>query len=222
MNFLEICQESLEEVTLQGEIVSAEDAVGYQHLIVRGIMRKWKQIQENRPDWKFLRAEVDHTITAGTQPYTPTDILGATNVLRFGHWEKNGPIFTDASGNKSPVIFVSYDYWIRSDTDNKVDKPSTFTIKPQDNSLIFQNLNNDKDVKITYYKSPQILVRDADVPELPLENHDLLVWAGAMVAAKIFENATAYTHAKENYSLALGSLMRSQIPARRILPRSIA
>lgn len=219
-SYLEICQDVLSELGIQGSLASVETAVGYQARLCKAIARRWRTLQSSREDWRFLRASLTHTVVAGTQSYSVTNILGAGH--RFGRWDRDNILYTEAGGNRTPLTFVDYDRWIHDNPTTAVGTPRKFSIQPWDNVLLTENLSTNTDITLTYYKSPQILQYDDDEIECPQMHEGVLFWYGVWTGAKLFEMASAAGDAKVEYEKELGSLMRTQIPSRTIITRSIA
>lgn len=218
--FLEICQDVLSELGIQGSLASVETAVGYQDRLCKAISRRWRTLQSSREDWRFLRTSLTHAIVAATQSYTLTTILGAGH--RFGRWDRDNILFTEANGTRTPLTFVDYDRWIRENYTTAVGTPRKFSIQPWDNALLTENLSTNQNITLTYYKSPQILANDDDEIECPQMHEGVLFWYGVWAGAKLFEMASAAADAKMEYEKELGSLMRTQIPSRTIITRAIA
>ncbi len=115
---------------------------------------------------------------------------------------------------------MSYNKWQRLEN-TEVGKPYYFTIKPNDNSLLFHPLDVNYEVALRYYKTPQILTDNLDVPRLPQAFHTLLMYKGIINSAVFFSSQELYQYAVIRSEQMMGQLMREQLPELKMKFRSL-
>ena len=214
MNFLELCQKVNTFGAFQGTITSV-NASGYQGTLVDAVRKSWIEIQDERADWKFLRRSEDISVSDATNIYTPTTIFGDTDTL--GTWETKRVLYDYA-----PLRYIKYDDFILVDPSGSASKPTYFTVRPEDDALLLNTLDNSYTVTAHYYRAPQILVNNTDEPIIPKKHHWIIVYAACIELSTIVSNLELYQRASLLYSKAMGQLMREQVRAKQVKPRPVA
>ncbi len=214
MNFLEICQKVHNALGIQGSFndVETNDTI---KVIAQAVNDGWSSIQNYRKDWKFLMEEADLVVSSGTTTYTVDFILGS-NSGNFGSWDTSNFICDDYK-----LKFIAYDKW-RYDVSDDAVKAYEFSIRPNDNAVLTQNVTTGTTLELMYYRAPQDLSNNSDTPILPAAYHNLIVYAGILNASVFFSTPELYQHVSQLFDKLLGSLMRDQIPSRNIRRRAFA
>jgi len=174
MNFLKMAQEVRKRVGLQGSGPSSVSATGQEGLVLSLVQDSWRDLQTYRQNWKWMRATKDFFLSIDVTTYLPATIFGPTN--RFKRWYEYTAYIT-VNSKKSLLTYISYDKFVylhNNDVGNGI--PSTFTIRPSDNALIFPKPNAAYTITIDYHKSIQELELAADIPEMPTDYHTILVY----------------------------------------------
>lgn len=219
--FLNICKEVHNKLGMQGTLTTV-NVSGYQGLMVDLVRTQWRDIQHSRDDFFFLRAKKDLIVTAGQQEYSlynagVNDIFTLAESQRFGTWRTQRFMY-----NYRPLRYVGFDEWEEADRTTAVAKPTIFTVDPSDDSVIFENLSANATVSLGYIKSAHLLTNDADVPEIPIKQRDVIMWAGVLACAEQFGNADAQNKATIGYEHSLGVFYRHQVPQKSVVTPSIA
>ena len=206
---LELAQQLSQEVDLAGEGPSSTvGQTGENRNLSNWINRAYKDI-ENRTLWRWMRrtATVETTASDDTYAYTDfTDTTDAAAISRFKQWRLNDrrdppKIYTTASGvgNERWLVFVSWDNFkniYKRGTQND-GAPAHITLDPNDNIVIGPSPNDVYTITVDYHMSPQDLLLDADIPEMPSHFHDLIVYyamrkyAYQQLAPEVLEWATS-------------------------------
>lgn len=224
--FLQLCQDVARESGTISGVQPASVTGQTQRLlkIVNWTASAWNRIQTDRDDWRWMRASF--TAPAGLVIGSPRYTANSFNVARFGAWLHATPRFTPfticdpaiGASDESELREISYERWLteygRGQQTNG--RPGFFAISPSD-ELCFGPLPDlAYTVKGEYQRSPQALVNNDDVPELPVRFHDIIRWRALMLLARHDEAPGALRDATIEYDALLDALERAQTPTIRI------
>jgi len=150
----------------------------------------YKEIQNRFTNWRWLRSTFTVNTTSGDDSYAPIDCtddrLTAT-ISRFSHWwlldeygYPNVKIYL-SSGGVGGERWLTYLPWpsfraiYKIGTQNN-GAPAHFTVDPRNNLVLGPKPDAVYVVSGEYQMGPQILAADDDVPEMPGQFHDLIVY----------------------------------------------
>lgn len=220
MNFIQLVQETSRRVGIQGVGPSAVDVSSYETQIVKAVQDGWMEIQRMRPTWRWMREHKDFLLTTGKTTYTTSDIFGTSPRLRNWHKET---FYITKSGKKSVLLYYDYDYYVYRHINDSVNKqPYEFTIRPQDNALIFESPDMAYTISCDYQKTPQRLVNETDIPEMPTWFHELIIYKALELYGAGVSFNEINTEYGGHYSILMGQLMREQNPRVKLKVRGIA
>lgn len=153
---------------------------------------------------------------------------------RFKEWKKypvyasesideGGGYYSIDSTGKFPLKYKEWDeyQWLLLNASEEK-KPSIWTIRPQDDALLFGNLRTYTQIWIDYQIGPQVLVNDTDVPEFKSHWHRLIVDGAIVKTANQFGNSIKAQEAAQDYAKMFGELLRKENPKQKIRVRGIA
>ena len=218
--FLELCQRARREVGIPGTGPSTvAGQVGDLGKLVVDVAEAWNEIQESRPNWRWMRGEWTLQTVAAQGAYTVTE---AGIVARHRWWDRmNTKLFLTADGvaGEAPIPWISYSTWERIyNTGSQVDdQPVSWSIRPEDDAIV---LGPAPDAVYTvsgwYWKNQQKLTVDADTPECPADYHITIIWLTVMMNKQFTEAAAQFDFAVEWYGrwlarLELNQLVRTEI-----------
>jgi hypothetical protein len=193
--FLELCQKTARECGVGGSTDAAPKPltvigqIGELNRIVAWVNDAYIEIQDAR-DWRWLRKKFTVDTADGVNTYAPgvvTDVDDAALITRFKSWRLddrlNPPkLFLTSSGVESQV-FLSWTRWDNfaylyetGALQNQTSQPVHITVNPKDEIQLGIAPNDIYTVSGEYHKSPQILTADADVPEMPSQYHNLIMY----------------------------------------------
>lgn len=236
MNFLEICQEVARMAGTQGSFSSVSDPVGAHAVIVSAVVAAFRDIQTDRNNWEWMLKSKEYAVDAGFGTYTTATIFGsqddtATVYLTFGRWDKLNPgtscYATHPTTSKvTNVKYMDYyqyrEYYKNSDA-TITGTPDTYTVHPLNNSIIFKPLPDVAyAMTVSYYVKPLLLTENAQVPYLPIEHHNCIVYKALERVANHYSNMAIYDKYAGEAAIALGQLYRSYIPAQSVQINPIA
>lgn len=185
----------------------------------------YRQIQQLRPNWRFMSAELGSSavITSGTRRYT----AASWNISDFGSWKKNGRVYSLYSSSigvsdEQRLDFMEWDDYRQTYLrgTQQANKPMFFSVSPADEFCIAQV----PDATLTqspppyavngeYWREAQDLTNNTDVPILPGEFHDIIMWK-ALLLLDQFDEAplTTKQDCERKYMQYLNALERRQLP----------
>lgn len=185
------------------------------------VNREWLRIQADKPDWQFMRQTAQFNLTAGVALYTPAQVgLASTPQFApnaFANWKRDSfRCFTSTYDDEMLMGFIPWDQWrnvfqygsMRTNTS----RPVAVTVAP-DKSLGF-GITPDRNygVVFEYYRAPVALSADADMPSMPGQYHDLIVYR-ALLSYGVFMSAPeVISRAQMEIARIQPKLMADQMP----------
>ena len=211
--FLTICQETAREVGIAGTgPASVVGATGEEADVVRWVRDSYIDIQNrNGAHWRWLRHGFTVNTVASQDVYAfgaCTDDETSALITRFSSWrfqDRQDPpkIFLTSTGlgGERWLIWSKWEwfkqiYKINLQTDGQ---PAHITIDPLDRIVIGPAPNDIYTVSGEYWLSGQVLALDADVPEMPIQFHNLVKYY-AIEHYGYFESAPEVLARAEKFS----------------------
>ena len=200
--YLQLCKDVVRECKLAGTGPSTVTGQsGELEDIVRYVEDAWTEIQGDR-NWRWLRKRFTFNTTASDDEYAfgdITDVLSSSAITRFESWRlndlRNPPkIYLTASGvgAQTPMIYVNFEdfesLYKVSSIQNQEGHPRHITVAPDDKIMIGPVPNDTYTITGWYNASAQILSADGDIPEMPTQYHNLIMYR-AMEFYALGENA---------------------------------
>ena len=200
MNYLRIMQLTDMACGLQGDIDTVNNLKDIQVNIAEFVNLAYYDIQVMSDEWKFMQ----RTLVTSVSQIDPT-ILNAS----VGKW---GKVYY----SNREVRFVPYDEYLTSDWTVASSTPKMYTIVPETNQMVFNNLDNSYAIKARYVIAPDVLEADSDVPVLPLRFHNILVYKAASDFGSWLGNSEIEDRNMTKYDTLLLQLKRSEIPSKMV------
>ena len=200
MHYLRIMQLTDMACGLQGGIATVNNLKDIQVNIAEFVNLAYYDIQVMRDAWKFLL----RTLVTSVSQINPT-ILNAS----VGKWSK-------VYYNNREVRFVPYDEYLTSDWTVTPGPPKMYTIVPETNQVVFNNLDNIYPIRARYVTVPDVLRADSDVPILPIRFHNILVYNAASDFGSWLGNPEIEDRNMTKYDTLLLQLKRSEIPSKMV------
>lgn len=217
--FLQLCQDMARE---SGAVGSAPSSVlnqtGRQAKCVDWVRDAWTQIQNDQPDYSFLFATFSQALTIGSASYAPTS-LGIESFQRF-LMDRQGykPVTIYESGaqdQECTLTYVPYQSW-RVSYDRGVHdpaKPIVWSVAPDRSLVVGPKPDKAYVLRGEYQRGPQVLAADNDVPIMPDQYHQIIVWRACMSLALYDEAQSAFAGAKSQHDPILLDMQRDLLPA---------
>lgn len=193
--FLEICQTLRAEADIPGDGTPSDTAnqVGDLADCVRWVQQSHRDIQiANGGLWRWLHRDFTIQTVASTRSYAYTaavDTLTAVAISRFNRWDLRLPrpdcprIYLTSGGvaGERELVFLPYaDYrrlFLFGPQNNQ--PPVYISIDDQDNIVLGPVPDAVYTVSGRYFRGPQVLATNSEVPEMPGQYHDL-IWIRAL------------------------------------------
>jgi hypothetical protein len=170
----------------------------------------WTDLQTEKGDLDFLRAEFSFSTVAAQRAYTTTD---AGVNASFANWKPDTSVrayrISEGVGDEQVVPFIPYqqfrDLYNFGTNRTLQQRPTFYTIDPTKQLLFGPTPDAVYNINGEYYKAPAALTADADVPAVEDKWHPLIVWYALRYYA-YFESATEV-------------LARAELHIDRLLPK---
>jgi hypothetical protein len=222
MNFLQLCRRVAEiSGTVAGvpNFTTVVGATGRVAQVVGWTRDAYVDIQNERPDWLWMRRDFTAPLTIDQAVYAPAD-LGLGDVAYFlpdipaEGWRNLTIYETGLQEQEGEIEQIPYPLWrqryARGVHDNN--KPTEWAITPQ-GELAFGN-TPDKAYIVSgeYRQAPQELTADADVPDMPARFHDLIVAEAIRLMARSDEAFQVVVAQAQQYERLRNPLVLEQTP----------
>jgi hypothetical protein len=215
MTFLELCVRLREEAGISGNGPSTVVAqTGEMKRIVNWVNQAWEDVQNARANWNWMRSEFSFQSVADQAGYTSAEAGIAT---RFRDWDVNTiKSYKTSVGISNEIELAEMTYFgyrsVYLTGSQPSGTPICFAIGPDRKLLLGPKPDGIYTVNGQYWKAPQALTLDADVPEMPTEFHMLIVWM-ALERYGIYESAGEVVAAGQKYGKRLMNRLEiNQLP----------
>lgn len=217
--FLELVINTRLEAGVPGATPSTVlNQTGESRRVVDWVRRAWSDIQLESSQWQWMTGQFQFVTEAGKDAYTESEagITAPGAVSRFSHWNpRTVRIHLSGFQDQRGLEYIDYEAFrsIYYNGPRVPGWPTVVSVSPSKQLLLGHPPNDLYTVTGEYQKSPQILSGDADIPEMPAQFHDLIMyWALAKYAR--FESAPeVYQDAMANYKRLMSALRVHQLPA---------
>lgn len=223
--FLQLFQDAHRECGASGASPSAVTGqTGELLRIVEYVKQAWVEIQNRHDNWRWMRAPFSLETTADDDEYASTDAtddLTTAAIDRFASWRVNeydNPpyIHLKSAGVATQTWLTFIDWnsfkWVYRRNVQNTGYPTHVSIDPRDQLVLGLKPNDVYVVLGTYQRSPQTLAADGDIPEMPSQYHQLIVYR-AMQKYGLFEAAPeVLARGKEEGRRMMRQLEANQLP----------
>lgn len=221
MNFLELAQATRRSVGMQGSGPSSITGASAIELeIIDAVRDAWTDIQNFRQEWMWMRNEGSFSTVVDQNSYTLAQVFGPS--YRFKNWIKN-TLYALINGQWTPLIYINYeDFIAREQNSTLTGPPSTFTIVPWNDTLMFNTPDAIYTIKFNYYKSPQVLTNATDIPECPTYYHTAIQYHAVEKFSNSIVIPEKQSEAAQSYAVIMGQMMRDQLQKKKVRLHGIA
>jgi hypothetical protein len=211
--FLQICQSIRQEAGISGTgPLSVVNQTGEYKRVVDWARSAWLDIQLADPTWRWMRGSFTFVTTPGQGAYTPAE---AGIASRFSHWMLEYTSLGLTPPNDDQLIQpLSYDEFrtIYLVGPQPASRPVCVTVAPDQRLLLGYTPNDAYTVRGEYQKTPQMLALDTDVPEMPEQYHEAIVYRALMKYARYEAAPEVMQDAAYNYGRLMMVLRNHQMP----------
>jgi len=224
MKFLEICRRVLQDsgTGYSEDIPDTADTVaidvdGHPGRVVRFVQQAWRELQIGRDDWLWMDREFTFQTVAGTHTYAHGDMLEADGTTKsfpngLRTWYTNRTWYIGTGGAR--IVHMAYQTWReRQRTGTPPSgEPNGYTIDPSRRLRLYPNPDAQYLIEGSYQSGVQELVNAGDVPDLPEEFHETVVWRAVMMVHGYDTAVDSSQFAVQQFKLFYSPLLRSQAP----------
>lgn len=221
MTYLELTQELARmTATAQsaGDLDPLDEVGTYQaENLKRWIRQAWVSLQ-NQSDWLFMIQPVTITLSAGQGEVSLQDEIrsqGLPAMERMMFYTRPYNRRFIRSG-RLPVFYEPYDRWAGYVELAQPGIPRWFTIAPKDRLIVSPVPSKAVSLTFDYKRAAQVLSDDDDIPCMPSQYHDIILFRAMIKYAGYDEAAFQYQSANEEYRERLTQLRRDQLSEIRV------
>jgi len=184
LTYLQIVNRVRREAGVPGTaLASIAQAVGDSARVVDWVNDVWRDVQLLPYNWKWMRGAAVGSLAPGVMGYTLDELAGAGGD-RFSSWRPQTrsyqPVASDPANptNEWGLTWLPYDVFRGRFLvgDHMAGAPAFYAESPTGQLMIGPKPDIAYTARADYWKSPQALVADDDMPEMPGQHHSMLVW----------------------------------------------
>ena len=217
MNFLALAKRLRQECGATGTDNTVVNATGEWSRLVNWIITAWEDIQNDQPNWLWMRKDFTFNTTPNKGEYSVVTDLGITD---FAEWRKGSfrLYLSDAGiGNELLIPYRNYeafrDYYLLASRRLLSSRPTEITVSPTQSLILGLMPDNVYVVSGQYQKNSVLLAADTDTPDLPSRFHMVIVYR-AMMSYGGFDAANeVYARGEKEYKKMMNELELSQLPS---------
>jgi len=228
VNFLALAEKTRKwSGTSSTTIANVASQTGQTALIIDAVGQAWELIQTKHLTWNWLRSEFEIDLTAVTPPsearYTPS-ALGITRFSDWYHDRKKGAnpyraftLYLTATGRADEGILdeISFDTWKVKYGRGVVsaDRPTEWAMAPDCRLCLGKPPSAPYTLKGEFWKGPQTMAVNDDVPEMPERFHMAIVHRAALLLHEKDEaDNSVFARNEAKYTEIMAQLERDQLP----------
>lgn len=194
-----------------GSLTAVTGQTGMLARVVEWIAKADYKICSLHPDWDFMWAEGEQTLSEGGSPYTVTS--GLHRYDRKSFWIDSG---TDDAAPLRCVDYREYQRTVKHlNTDN--DYPDYVVIAPDRDLIVYPDTdatNAGKKISFDYWKVATALAADGDYSVIPEPYQEIIIWRAKMYHAAMRHDNGAYEEAQAEFTRMLFELEAEYWPGR--------
>lgn len=225
MNFLELCRQvEIESGTVDVSklMTTVANPTSRRLKVIGWVQEAWTMIQTSRLDWRFLRREYGAILEVGNGRYTGKDL----SISRFAAWYRDQPCYqphslydrTIGATDTTELREISWTAWRERHRRGLEGpgRPQVYAISPEEKLCLGPVPDKAYQIEGEYYRAPQLLNADGDIPEVPVNHHLAIVWRALMLLGDHDEAGTTIARSTAKYFEAIEKLQRDQVDRPRI------
>lgn len=214
LNFLAIVQRAYRESGLTGAgPVSVLNQTGRNQDMVNWVLQAHEDIQTSRPDWTFDWAQGSFSLTSGDDTYDPADDFGVTGGVR--EFLRTGAYSYPTAQGVNARLFLEYVEWERFRQliiPVVPGQPVAYCLRPDGDVQFYPRPNVATTAVMEYYRQPQALADNTDIPRMPSWTHMAIVWKAVMISCGKTKDWSRFDTAEENFEAIYQRMLRECSP----------
>lgn len=222
--FLQLVNMTRQEAGLAaGDLTTLQTGLSAEsNRIKNWVNREWYRIQSDKDQWQFLRRSGQFVTTAAQFLYSPAQVGAASTPVfaagDFANWKRDSfRVYKDPQyADEMLSAFMNYDQWRNlyqyASMRTNYSRPVAITVAPDKSLGLGMGPDAVYNVVYEYYAAPAYMAADTDVPNMPPEYHELIVFR-ALKAYGVFMAATeVIARAQEEIDRIWPKLCGDQLP----------
>jgi hypothetical protein len=218
MNYLQLCQRLRQEAAISGGGTPASvlNQTGEMKKIVDWIETAYEDIQNLHSQWDFLRNDLTFQTVNGQNNY----LKSAIGAAEHGEWTLDSFRVYLTSSGVGGEQFMRWSNWsdfrdlyqlgsYRTSTG----MPIIIAQKPDTSLIVWPIPDAAYTVNGEYFKRPQTMSADTDIPLIPQKYHMIIVWRALSYYAAQENAPELFQVGEREYKRLLNQLEASQLPA---------
>lgn len=179
------------------------------------VVTAWEEAQLKHPDWEFLRVASSHVIPLHASLLNPAEYAAGS----VAEWKIDSfRIASDGGGFDAsvPISFLDYETWRITDglDSNLYSRPNSITVRIKDRALLVgPSADAQYELYYDYYRTPQVLSADADVPICPARFHMIVIYNAMQMYGRYEAAPEVLADGARNYRRMLAEMEIDQLPA---------
>jgi hypothetical protein len=226
--FLELVQAvARESGTFPSLPTSAVSQSGRSLDVVNWVQQTWRKIQTEHAAWLWMQDEFEGPTVVGQRRYDGTD-MGLTRWASFyrdpNPFTSHGQVslYQTSLGvsDERPLTYVEwpdfYGLYLRGTSSTRQERPTIYAIDPARKLALWPLPDVAYTLRGQYRKSPQTLTANTDVPDMPAEYHDLIMYEALISLANFDEGMNQMPIWSVRAAQLRSGLHRDQLPRMRL------
>lgn len=226
MTFLELCKMAHRYLGIGDQLpgtapTTVVGQTGTLSEIVQWVQDGYSKVQREQPFWDFLNQ------TSTWQLSTAAEITSAATIVASVPLYSRMIPMKDVNGNRYvlannvflttsswPVYYEDYSVFrgFRDRAPIPTGRPTSYTIQPDGGFHLYPAPDTTYRFNFNYRRTLGTMSVDADVPIIPSDFHEAIVWRAVMLWATQRENPNKFQVAKSEYEALADQLRRDQLP----------
>lgn len=200
--YLDLCQQLVEDAGISGNFTSVVGQTGEFKRVVNWVARATTEVEGLWFNWDFLHIFHTFSTVASVSDYPPP---GDHNL-----WDESTAKITAREQRLDPVP------WAQKKGDPTLPfsgDPFEFTVLPSKAIRLYNTPTSILAIAIEYWKRPTVLAANLDIPAIPVQFRDIIVYKALQFYANYESADEVKVQAVENYQSRLQQLQSHALPA---------
>ena len=220
LTFLQLAQRLRQEAGISGTgPATVVSQTGESKKVVDWIQTAYEDIQNLHAEWDFLRTDLTFQTIATVNTYAKT----AISADEHGEWVDDSFRSYLTSGGVGSEQFMYWMNWkdfrdwsLLASARNSTGIPRYIAQKPDTSLIVWPTPNAAYTINGEYFKRPQTMTANADIPLIPDKYQVIIVWRALMFYAGQANAPELYAVGQTEYKRLLRKLESSQLQPVRL------